>query len=211
MKTFRDLYIHLNGVDLEIFSNDLERQSKAPWRRRKDKEEDLGGTGDKPICFESSKGSSVAPAALFLFPKNQETWWVSNIVPTEKSELTYDEYNAALENFFENIVRPAIEETPVTAELTSNEITIGSLAGVEAEKALVRFSNAANKSTGSSHPLDRKRWFEFLILVHEAKADLHADLIIRALVELGWSEERAIELGLQFEFAEDLLSYIHEH
>jgi len=90
MKTFRDLYIHLNGVDLETFSNELERQSKAPWIRRKDKEEELGGIGGTPICFEASKGSPVAPAALFIFPKEGETLWVSNIVPTEENELTYD-------------------------------------------------------------------------------------------------------------------------
>jgi len=210
MKTFRDLYIHLNGVDLEAFSNKLERQSKAPWIRRKDKEEELEGTGDRPICFEASKGSSVAPAALFIFPKEGETWWVSNIVPTEESELTYDQYNSALENFYENIVLPAIGESSITAELTSNQISVGGVAGDEVEKALVCFSNLANKSTGSSHPLDRKRWFEFLILAHEAESNLHADLIIHTLMELGWSEESAIELGIQFDFAEDLLSYMQE-
>lgn len=210
MKTFRELYIHLNGVDAERLSNELERHSKAPWTRRKDKEEELGGAGEKPVCFESSKGYSVAPAALFLFPKEGETWWVSNIVPAEQNELSYDEYNFALENFYENIVLPAIEGSSISADLTSNEISIGSVAGVEAEQALVRFSNLANKSTGSSHPLDRKRWLEFLILAHESEADLHADLVIRALTELGWSEESAIELGIQFEFAEDLLSYMQE-
>ena len=105
---------------------------------------------------------------------------------------------------------PAIEGSSITADLTSNKISVGSVAGDEVEKALVRFSNLANKSTGSSHPLDRKRWLEFLILAHEAGSDLHADLIIRSLVELGWSEGKAIELGIEFEFAEDLLSYIQE-
>lgn len=210
MKTFRDLYIHLNGVDSETFSNELESQSKAPWVRRKDKEEELGGTGDKPICFEAKKGTSIEPAALFIFPKDGKTWWVSNIVPTEVSELTHDQYNAALENFFESIVQPAIKDSSITAELTSNEVSVGSVAGVKVEKALVSFSNLANKSTGSSHPLDRKRWLEFLILAHESGFELHTDLIIHTLVELGWSEEKAIELGIQFEFAQDLLSYMQE-
>lgn len=210
MKTFRDLYIHLNGVNLETFSNKLEQQSKAPWIRRKDKEVELGGDGETPICFEASKGSPVSPSALFIFPKEGETLWVSNIVPTEESELTFDQYNFALENFYENIVLPAIEGSSITVNLTSNQISVGSVAGDEVENALVRFSNLANKSTGSSHPLDRKRWLEFLILAYEAGADLHVDLVIRSLVELGWSEEKAVELGIQFEFAEDLLSYMQE-
>lgn len=210
MKTFRDLYIHLNGVDLEAFSNELERQSKAPWMRRKDKEEELRDVGGTPICFEASKNPLVAPAALFIFPKEGDTLWVSNIVPTEESELTYDQYNFALENFYENIVLPAIKGSSITADLTSNKISVGSVAGDEVEKALLRFSNLANKSTGSSHPLDRKRWFEFLILANETGSNLYADLIIRSLVELGWSEEKAIDLGIQFEFAEDLLAYMQE-
>lgn len=210
MKTFRDLYIHLNGVDIDTLSRRLENQSQAPWTRRKDKEEELGDKDGRPICFEAKNGGTVSPSTLFIFQKyNQnETLWVSNIVPTEESELTYDQYNFALEHFYGNIVRPAIEGTLITAELTSDQISIGRIAGEKVEKAIVQFSNLANKSTGSSHPLDRKRWLEFLVLAHEARSGLHSDIIIRTLVELGWSEEKAIELSIQFEFAEDLLSYI---
>lgn len=210
MKTFRDLYIHLNGVEVDALSKNLESHSKAPWIRRKDKEEELGEVDKRPICFEAKKGNAVSPAALFIFSKGNETLWVSNIVPTEENELTCDQYNFALEHFYENIVLPAIKGTSITAELTSDQISIGSVAGEEAEKAIVRFSNLANKSTGSSHPLDRERWLEFLVLAHEAKSELHAEMVIRTLVELGWSEEKAVELGIQFEFAEDLLSYIEE-
>lgn len=210
MKTFRELYVHLNGIDIDNFSNLLEKASKEPWVRREDKENTLGDIDEKPICFEALRGSCVSPAALFIFPKEDGLLWVSNIVPTEESELTYDQYNFVLENFYEDVVLPAINGTGVTADLTSDQISIGSVAGDAVEKSLIRFSNLANKSTGSSHPLDRKRWFEFLVLVHEAKVDLYADMVIRSLVELGWSEEKAIELGIQYEFAEDLLSYIKE-
>ena len=84
------------------------------------------------------------------------------------------------------------------------------MAGVEVEDALKRFSSLANKSTGSSHPLDQKRGFEFLILAHNAHDKLDVNLVIYTLRELGWSEERAIELGLEFEFAESLLSDMQE-
>ena len=164
MKTFRDLYIHLNGVDLDTFLNKLELHSKEPWTRRKDKEEELEVTGDKPICFVATKGHCVEPSALFIFQKKFGTWWVSNIVPSEKNELSFDQYNQALENFYRNILMPAIEGTEINANLTSNEISVGSVAGAEIEKALTSFSNLANKSTGSSHPRDKDRWFKFLIL-----------------------------------------------
>jgi hypothetical protein len=210
MKTFRNLYIHLNGVDVDTLSGDLDNQSQPTWTRRKDKEEELGDKKRRPLCFEAKKGASVPPSVLYIFQKERETLWVSNIVPTENSELTCDQYNLALVHFYENIVRPAIEGTPITAELTSDQVSIGSIAGEEAEKAIFLFSDLANKSTGSSHPLDRKRWLEFLVLAHEARSGLDSGIIIRTLVELGWPEEKAVELGIEFEFAEDLLSYIEE-
>lgn len=208
MKTFRELYIHLNGIEIDAFSKDLDTQLKGGWIRRNDKEKAHDSIVGKLLCFEAEEGNSISPAALFIAQKADATLWVSNIVPTESSELNYDEYNSVLEDFYENIVLPAIDETPITAELTSDQISIGSIAGDEVERALITFSNLANKSTGSSHPLDKKRWLEFLILAHQSQSNLYSDMVIRTLVELGWSEEKAIQLGIEYEFAEDLLSYI---
>lgn len=49
------------------------------------------------MCFEAVKNDTIMPVAFFLFPHSEaETWWVSNIVPTEQNELTHDQYNDAL-------------------------------------------------------------------------------------------------------------------
>ena len=208
MKTFRDLYIRLNGINSNDFLEKLENELKAPWVRRRDKEKEFHNvTSDSAICFEAQEGSNVSPSALFIFQKDNDTLWVSNIVPTGNGGLTYDQYNFALENFYENIVTPAIEDISTTAELTSDQISVGKIAGEEVEKALMLFSDSANKSTGSSHPADNRRWLEFLVLAQEAKPDLDPDIIIRTLTERGWSEDMAFKLGIQFEFAQDLLSY----
>jgi len=209
MKTFRDLYIHLNGTELETFASLLEEQASPPWRRRRDKEKNLHSTSGNPICFEATEGSDIAPSLLFIFTQPSGRLWVSNIVPTVKNELNYDEYNAVLENFHQRIVVPATEGSTIGVELTGNSITIGQIAGPDVENALILFSNAANKSTGSSHPLDRKRWFEFITIAHESKKEIYPDIIIRSLSELGWSDEKAMELGIEFEFAVDLLTYVN--
>ncbi len=208
MKTFRDLYIYLNGISSNDFLDKLENELKAPWIRGRDKEKNREIAVDKSICFEAQEGSSVSPSELFIFQKDNDTLWVSNIIPTGSGSLTYDQYNFALENFYENIVTPAIEGISTTAELTSDQISIGKVAGEEVEKALMLFSDLANKSTGSSHPSDNRRWLEFLVLAQEAKPDLDPDIVIRTLVERGWSEDVASMLGGQFEFAQDLLSYV---
>lgn len=210
MKTFRDLYLRLNGVSIEEVTEKLTLHCHPPWLRCYDNEDGLELSGKKPYCFEREETAGAPSAALFLFEKDDDVWYVSNIVPASVSELSYDEYNEILEDFLESLVKPSIEGTVAEAEITSNEVSVRSVAGREVEAALVRFSKLANKSAGSSHPLDRQRWFEFLVLANQAHSNLNADLIIRALIELGWSEERAYELGLQFEFANDLLSYFQE-
>lgn len=210
MKTFRELYLHLNGASIEEIGASLTRHCRSPWRRCEDKENDLGLSGRKPLCFESQGGGEISPAALFLFPKKDDVWNVSNIVPTKESELGPKKYNLVLENFLANVVTPAIAGTSATVEVSSDEISIGSVAGTEVERALVSFSNLANKSTGSSHPSDRERWFEFLILASEAEPSPDTELVINTLIELGWSEEKAYDLGLRYEFANGLLSYARE-
>lgn len=210
MKTFRDLYIQLNTVDIERFKDMLSQQCQHPWQRSTDKEGDLGLSGSKPLCFERNGADAEPSAALFLFPEDADIWYVSNIVPTDTGELSYDQYNDILESFFSDIVLPAIANTEVSAKMTDNVMSIESVAGKKVEEAFVRFSNLANKSTGSSHPSDRERWFEFLVLANEANTELHADLVIRALEELGWSEDGAYKLGSQFEFADGILSYLQE-
>jgi hypothetical protein len=210
MKTFRDLYIYLNGMNVDIFIQKLGDQTNPIWSRNKDKEEIMDGK-EQFLCFEAIQNDRVQPVALFLFPDNDNTVWkVSNIIPTQKNELTHDEYNAALMDFHEQIIQPAIQNTSITIELTSDIVTITSVAGIDVENALKRFSKLANKSTGASHPADQKRWFEFLTLAYHASNKLDVDLVITTLEELGWSGERAIELGLQFEFAQSLLSYVQE-
>ncbi len=207
MKTFRDLYLHLNGVDMSDLANKLTNQCQPPWSRNKDKEDHLGILEGPPLCFERNLSPS---AALFLYQQDKDTWYVSNIVPTSTSELSYDEYNKVLEDFLNSIVEPVINNTTVKAEMTRDEITIGSVAGEEVEKALASFSLLANKSTGSSHPSDRKRWFNFLVLANKSASDLGADLVYRALMEQGWSDEQANKLAGQFENANDLLTYYQE-
>lgn len=208
MKTFCDLYLHLNGNDIDEVVQKFAHQCQPPWQRRSDKEKELASLGEKYFCFERGEKPGSPSAALFLCSKDDGTWRVANIVPVSVGQLSYKQYNEMLEDFLESIINPAIKDTTVEAEMTSHEITIGSVAGEEVEKALDRFSIVANKSTGSAHPSDRRLWFEFLSLANESTTELRTNLAIRALIERGWSEERAYELGLEFEFADELLSYV---
>lgn len=208
MKKFQDLYLQLNGTDIQRLVDSLTQHCNSLWKRRSDKEDGIGGY--RPYCFESVGNESLAAAALFLYEKESGVWYVSNIVPTVERELNHEQYNSLLNDFASNVVTPAIEDLTVTADLTTDEVSIGSLAGQNVEDALRRFSNLANKSTGTSHPYDRKRWFEFVTMAYESSDELSADLVISTLIEFGWPEDMAYELGIKYEYAIDLLAYVQE-
>lgn len=211
MKTFRDLYISLNGTDYQKLPILFGKYCSSPWSLSEDEENDPKLSGPQPFCYKSDGSSGIAPAGLYLFQKHPGTWYVANIIPTQAKKLNYIEYNAVLEHFFENIVEPAIAKSPIEAQITTDEISIKSVAGSDVEDALRHFSGLANKSTGSSHPYDRERWFDFLISAHKSHSQPDVDLVIRTLVEMGWAEDIAYELGLEYEFSSNLLSYAAGH
>lgn len=209
MKQFQDLFLQLNGSDINSLVDSLTQHCNSLWKRREDKEDGAGGY--RPYCFESVGNENLAAAALFLYERESGVWYVSNIVPTVERELSHDQYNSLLRDFASNVVKPAIEDLSVTANLTADEISISSVAGQAVEDALRRFSTLANKSTGTSHPNDRKRWFEFVTMAYKSSDELYADLVIRTLIEFGWPEDMAYELGIKYEYAIDLLAYVQEH
>jgi len=49
------------------------------------------------------------------------------------------------------------------------------------------------------------------VLANKQRTNLQTDLVIQTLIDLGWSDERAYELGIEFEFAQDLLNYFKGH
>lgn len=207
MKTFQDLFIKLNGYDLKEFEGRLKEKCTSNWKPRA---LDKKAYGNNWLCYEHSEGDKLPHAALFLADKSPDLFYVSNIVPKNVSELTYDEYNNLLADFVKKVLETAIEGSPVKIEITEPETSLQKIAGEEIAKKLESFSALANKSTGSAHPLDQKRWFDFIVAVHKAGVDLDTDMLIRTLIEQGWSEDKAGELAEEYEFALALLKYTEE-
>ena len=79
---------------------------------------------------------------------------------------------------------------------------------ISARRYRCRFSILANHGTGSSHPLDRERWFAFLLCCHRDRCELDTDMLQRWLMEQGdWSFERASDLAIEYEFGRGLLKF----
>ena len=136
---------------------------------------------------------------------------MSNIVPIDVSELGIAQYNAILTDFIERIVRPVAPRFDYRIDATEACQNLEDWTSAEAARKLRVFSAAANKSTGVSHPMDQRRWFDFVIAVHESRKTIGTDLLIRWLHEIeGWDEESAHELAGQYETALSLLQRYDE-
>lgn len=211
MKQFRDLYINLNGESIDKFIDALTEKTSnvSSWERDKEREEKNSFQHDGVFAFRFNKSGDIPDSGLTLMIKETGLLYVPNIVPLESGELGKSKYNKILISFYENLIIPTIENTSITANLTNDEITIQEVAGEDIAKSLKQFSALANMSTGASHPRDQERWFKFLTLSYNCE-DLYVDLVINTLIEYGWPEDKAYELGLQYEFSCDLLKYFQE-
>jgi hypothetical protein len=129
---------------------------------------------------------------------------ITNIVP-EIGELTRQQYNALVEAF-DALCEPVAERHGLSVHVSSDHQDISDLLTPRTMRALQLFSNAANRGTGSSHPLGRKRWLKFLVLAHDENATLDTETLTRWLIEeQRWSEDQAVKLSVQYEFAHELL------
>lgn len=208
MKTFQNLYIHLNGYDIETFVENLTKNCNSKWKRAFEREENAKYFREKAFSFEYFGNEELPNVGLTLFENENGDWYVPNIIPLQIREISIDEYNKLLEDFKSSLVNPAIDNTPIQVELTASEISLEDVIGKEATDTLKRFSALANKATGNSHPLDKERWFEFLITAQKSEKKPSFELLKTTLMEQGWSEEFSDELAFEFENGKELLDFV---
>ena len=127
-------------------------------------------------------------------------------MPGEVSELSHDQYNAILMDFHDNVLRKLSTDFPVTMIASGDQRRLDDILSPEAMTLLNRFCGLANKSTGSAHPLDKERWYDFLIMVGSQRPALTAHDLMRWLTEVdAWPARTAQDLVIEFEFAVGLL------
>lgn len=210
---FRELTVRGLYPALERLGGVIQERLPAHWRRDTIKEqENTRMFGDRsPLVFERD-GSGGLPASGVAMLIDGEKAEVVNIVPLEKSQLSAKEYNAVLVELTSTAIEPAAAALGLKCELTDDLKPFTAWVSPEAGEALRRFSILANHGTGSSHPLDRERWFAFLLCCHQDRCDLDTDMLQRWLMEQGdWSFERASDLAIEYEFGRGLLKFAEQN
>jgi hypothetical protein len=185
-----------------------------PWRVDLERSAEVARnavTSEDVVLFRRDAGQDHPAAGLTLWG-NENGYYVPNIVPLEMGSLTFAQYNAVLADFIARIAAPVTAQFGFTISTTEPRQTLDDWLSPDAALKLKRFSGAANKSTGASHPSDQRRWFDFLVAVHRGGDKPGADRLARWLHEVeGWDEDSAHGLAGDFETAIALLAYYEEH
>ena len=162
------------------------------------------------LAFRRESADGLPAASLSLWGTD-DGYYVPNIVPAGYGKLNYGQYNAILKDFLAKVLQPVAPRFDFVAETTSDRQDVEDWLSPDAAMKLRAFSNAANKSTGASHPMDQRRWFDFLIAVHRSGTIIGPDLLARWLQEVErWDEESAHELAGDYETSLALLQHYDE-
>lgn len=214
MKRFKDLELvgpedRLLAV-IEAVTADLPKG----WVRDKDAEGRLAGVsaaGEEAGFAFARDATENEPGSGVFVAREAGRLYVPNIVPRESGRLSMSQYNRILDEFAGILRNHIAKHGDISLNVTNDEVGITEWISPEAADLLSRFSILANMSTGSSHPLDFKRWAEFLIQVHREGSALDAGTLEQWLVEeLDWPADSADRLAIQYEFARSLLRIYNE-
>jgi hypothetical protein len=210
MEIFRDLFLRGERERLAALMADVERSLPQGWTRDRTTENRLQATRlwTTPVYSFLHDRDESLPAATIFFLEEPGLLTASNIIPRQKPRLSYREYNVLLEQFCEQVIRPCAERRGVEVELTSSQADLSNWLSDTAEEKLRSFSTLSNKYIGCLHPLDQKRWIDFIVTAHQDGSQLHATTLRRWLTEIeDWSPEIADQLVNEYAFGGEVLAF----
>ena len=200
-KVFRELVAYGGPPVLDSVVARIEARLADGWYRDREREARLW-RGQSQFCFVR-RSSSEFPAVALLMCAEGRSLSVTNIV-ADGRELSCDECNAILAEFYLKFLNPVASEAGLAMELSPDEQSLEGVFGWQASELLKSFSRCANKSR--THPADLRRWMEFLVhLYSQPNRKYDLDLLATWLLEDGWSVEKTNKLVSQCEFERDLL------
>lgn len=204
------------GSGLNGLRDALIHHAKEPWThaRARSSQVDARVAGDT-LVFRRRPANDIPESEVVLNARDAG-YRLSNIVAVIHGDRRdVAAWNSVLEDFISCVAAPATNKTRHKLIVGPNHVAMRDLASLDAERSLRRFSAAANRSTGSDHPLDERRWIEFVIACARAVGrqdrqpltpTLDGKLLCRWLTEVdGWTGDLADDLVRQYEFGLELV------
>ncbi|WP_439395187.1 hypothetical protein ACRQ5Q_39450 [Bradyrhizobium sp. PMVTL-01] len=207
LEVFRNFEITGDQAKFTNFLSQLSKSLPSGWKRNANREKEIrhASAKDARTFVFSIAPQGERPAANLFLMRSAHSVRITNVVPVEYGKLSKSQYNSFIDEF-SRAAAPIAESMGLDATVTSGQLDVRTLLGDSTFRALKAFSQMANRTTGATHPLDRGRWLDFLILQHIEGARLDGDILTRWFIEEErWPDSEAYDLGSQFEFARELL------
>lgn len=210
MQVFKELKIQIDPTLIQSLIDKITGQLESNWTRNFEREKSAAkGLGsDTCFCFNRAEDEIAETTMLVLMRENDNELYVSNIVPVEVGNITKSQYNSILTEFYQNYLVPLKAELEFVDSLTSENQTIDDWVSPECARLLRAFSNCANKGTGSHHPSDQERWFDFIFEAQKQQPQLEPQRLKQWLIDdEKWPEEVASDLASEYNFGIELLNH----
>jgi hypothetical protein len=219
MEVFQNLKLFVPVDKEEVFIDNLMAKAvSSNWKNKNDFEssykKNTASLNEIVFCFESHDmtfNKKTLRAFVWMW-KKKDFYEVFNIVPSKSGSLDYGEYNFILNAFYKELLYDIVEKLKINADFSKPNKSMVDLIGKVASESLLQFSKNANKITGNSHPFDFERWCEFVFIIHRNKIPLNIDDFVRWLEEEeDWTNDVACRLGLDLEYALNILEKYEQH
>lgn len=136
---------------------------------------------------------------------------IVNIVPMPESGIShieYAEYNKLLDLFREQVFGTINHEQGNEIRENSEEYNIEDVI----PKSYTALNSWLNMHPLSEHPLDTKRWYAFVVALHENNEYLSLDDFAKYIMEnYEWPSDKIEEFSLRLESQLELLEYYDNH
>lgn len=213
MQIFSDMTFSGAPAALERLLQEFDRATRlGDWIRDTVAETDIApllSTGENVRAYRNSPTAADPDAVLWL-GISRDKWEVTNIVPLGKDAIPPAEYTELLLSF-RSAIEPLARAVDVTVTEPVTDVGPEHFLTETTARLLRAFSLMANKSTGAAHPRDRQRWNEFVVAAHRDGCNVGASELQQLLIENeGWSEEKAVDLSILFEYEISLLNVYDE-
>jgi len=211
MKVFRNLEIAADPQRLGEFVELVLHGLRDPWSLARDKAQESLARDFRPTarwCARRAWNGPFSAVLLWLRQMDENRVEVTNIVPDAASgQLSLDEYNTIVEEFYRAYVAPLAVQQSVAASLSKSEETLEDWMSPQTATLLRRYLSLANLSSPLAHPNDEQRWEDFIVAAHNEQSSLDGHTLRRWLCE----DQRlpdviAMELVSKYEFGRSLLS-----
>jgi hypothetical protein len=204
MKTYIDVQIaskYEDQYDFILAMKDFGDRAIG-WEFLDTQSEEYASLTGESSCVLLKVGNKHSPAVAITVKENN-IFYITNIVPKENGEMSMAEYNDVAKQFAVDVVKFA-KTHKLKIEIKTTRECIGLSEIISGDKTRELFERYLNLFPGSYHPLDIERLDKFICATsrysrRKVRLDLLRDWLI---AEKKWSEEDAsrcvsrIETGL---------------